>query len=294
MRIYLTGADGLLGTALTEALRTHPTTSRWVLHGVSRHDFDIANEAAVTRSVNGFAPDIVVHAAANAVVDDCETAPAEALRVNIAGTRNMARVCRRVGAKLVYISSDYVFDGGDTPPGGYREDDLPNPLSVYGLTKLAGERIAGAVPDHLIIRTSWLFGGSDERVDIVLGTLRRAQLGERTTLIADQYSRPTYLPDLAAAMVFLLSRPEPVTGVLHVCGAGSASWHTVLTYALASAPGRLLEPVALDAFPFVGRRPRDSTLNTDRLRGLGWEMPHWQDGIRRFRRQLAGSEVAVP
>jgi dTDP-4-dehydrorhamnose reductase len=287
MRVYLTGADGMLGTALSAALRANPATADWQLLGVSVADFDIGDADAVRESVESFRPDIVVHTAAHAIVDDCEADPKLALRVNTAGVRNVVGACRRVGGRLVYVSSDYVFDGLDTPVGGYREDDVPNPLSVYGLTKLAGERISATLDDHLNVRTSWLFGGADERVDNVLAFIRQVARGERSRLIADQFSLPTYTVDLAAALIHLLTSPAPVTGTIHVANAGTASWYEVARYVLellGPQPAGALapEPVALDECGFLGGRPRNSTLNTDRLAGLGHTMPSWQDAVRRF------------
>jgi dTDP-4-dehydrorhamnose reductase len=277
----------MLGTALAEALREGETTAGWTVHGVSRSDFDIAHAGSVRDSVEAFRPDVVVHAAAHAVVDECEADPALALRVNVAGVRNVAEVCRRVSARLVYISSDYVFDGADTPAGGYREDDLPSPLSVYGATKLAGERIAAMAPGHLTVRTSWLFGGADERLDQVLGALARAARGERPGLIADQYSLPTYTVDLARALAFLLTRDTPVSGTVHAANAGTASWYEVGRYALEVFDPRLARacpptPVAMADCGFHGGRPRDSSLCTDRLAGLGHTMPAWPDAVRRY------------
>jgi len=287
MRIYLTGADGLLGSALTGALRENPRTAAWQVLGVSRGDFDIVDAAALRASVMGFVPDVVIHTAAHAIVDDCEADPKLALRVNVAGVCNVVDACRRVGSRLVYISTDYVFDGADTPAGGYRETDTPNPLNVYGLTKLAGERTSALLPDHLTIRTSWLFGGTDERVDAVLATVRQAERGERPQLIADQYSLPTYTEDLAQAIVFLLTRKRPVTGTIHVANMGTASWYEVGAHVLTVLDPELAAtfepvPVALDDCAYLGRRPRNSTLNTDRLAALGHIMPDWRDAVRRF------------
>ncbi|OLF17237.1 dTDP-4-dehydrorhamnose reductase [Actinophytocola xanthii] len=285
MRVYLTGADGMLGTALTDAVRTGPSTQDWLLHGVSRADFDIADRRAVLDSVAAFAPDVVVHAAAHAIVDDCETDPRLAMRVNVAGTHNVAHACRRSGARLVYLSSDYVFDGATPPEGGYRETDTPSPLSVYGLTKLAGERISQTVPAHLLVRTSWLFGGSDERTDTVLATVRGAARGAAVELIDDQFSCPTYTVDLAAALVFLLARGT--TGTVHAANTGSASWYQVAQVALATRHDTpTLLPVPLADRPFLGTRPRDSALNTDLLASLGHPMPHWTDAVTRFCREL--------
>ncbi|WP_327324797.1 dTDP-4-dehydrorhamnose reductase [Streptomyces sp. NBC_01210] len=283
-RLYLTGADGMLGTALAAALAADPVTGGWDVHGVSVKDFDIADAAAVGRSIGEFRPDVVVHTAAHAVVDDCERDPTLALRVNIAGVRNVADACRRTGSRLVHISSDYVFDGAAPPDGGYRETDLPSPLSVYGLTKLAGERICGLLGDRaLSVRTSWLFGGADERVDVVLAALRLAAAGEPAALVADQYSLPTYTGDLARALVFLLTRPEPVAGTVHVANAGTASWYDV-GLAMRELRPDMPEPKPLTMAEcgFVGGRPRDSSLSTERLAALGLTLPHWRDALERF------------
>lgn len=284
MRVYLTGADGMLGTALTSALGAGVSTADWPVLGVSRADFDIADADAVQRSITGFRPDVVVHSAAHAIVDDCELDPAMAMRVNITGTATVARVTRQLGARLVYVSSDYVFDGHEVPPGGYTESDVPAPLSVYGLTKLAGERIAAAVPGSLCVRTSWLFGGADPKVDHVLAAVGGIRRGAELPLIADQVSCPTYTGDLAAALVFLLTAPERVTGTVNIVNTGVASWHEVgawLRSLVPSSAARLL-PSKMDESGFVGARPRNSALDNGLLAELGFSMPSWQDAVGRF------------
>ncbi|MFE9443818.1 dTDP-4-dehydrorhamnose reductase [Streptomyces sp. NPDC006602] len=287
MRVYLTGADGMLGTAFTAALRSDPVTTGWPLHGVSAGDFDIGDRAAVAASIDAFRPDVVVHTAAHAIVDDCEVDPALAARVNVAGVRHVADACRRTGSRLINLSSDYVFDGEAPPPRGYDEDDLPTPLSVYGMTKVAGERIAALVPDHLNVRTSWLFGGSDERLDTVLSVVRKAGRGERAALIHDQFSLPTYTADLAEALVFLLTTDRPVTGTLHLANRGTASWYEVGEHVLSllgseSAEELAPEPVSMADAGFIGGRPTNSTLSTDRLSALGFTLPSWQDAVARY------------
>lgn len=290
VRLYLTGADGMLGSALTTALATNPATRDWNVLGVSVRDFDIADAEAVCRSIDRFRPHIVVHTAAHAIVDDCERDPALALRVNVAGVRNVVDACRRTGSKLVYVSSDYVFDGVAPPPGGYRENDIPNPLSVYGLTKLAGEHTSRLLGDRaLSVRTSWLFGGADERVDNVLAALALAEQGEPAPLVADQYSVPTYTVDLAQALIHLLTRPDPVGGTVHVTNAGTGSWYEV-GLALHSLRPEIPKPRPIDMAEcgFLGGRPRDSTLANERLAALGLTLPHWRDALKRFCEEVAG------
>ncbi|MGW3735405.1 dTDP-4-dehydrorhamnose reductase [Streptomyces sp. NPDC005148] len=285
VRVYLTGADGMLGTALTAALDADLTTADWPLIGVSVKDFDIGDRAAVAASIDAFRPDAVVHTAAHAIVDDCEQDPALALRVNVAGVRHVAEACRRTGARLIYLSSDYVFDGEHTPDRGYREEDLPAPRSVYGLTKLAGERVAEMAPGHVNVRTSWLFGGVDERLDTVLSVVRGIQRGERSRLIGDQFSCPTYTVDLARALIFLMTDGSDVTGTLHVTNQGSASWYQVASeiHALLGADAGLApEPAFFEEAGFIGGRPRNSTLDTARLRSIGLTLPSWQDAVARY------------
>lgn len=295
-RLYLTGADGMLGRALTAALAADEATGDWSVTGVSVQDFDIADQAAVRASIAAARPQVIVHAAANAIVDECEADPALAMRVNVAGTRHVAEAAREHGSRLVYISSDYVFAGDDPSPGGYREDDPPGPVNVYGLTKLAGERIAATAGDHLVIRTSWLFGGPDERTDNLLALVRRARRGEPTELIGDQYSRPTYTVHLARAIVRVLTRWPDVTGTLHVANDGSASWYQLGQVALdcmrtlggvpdGSPPPT---PIRLRDAGFLAARPGDSTLSTGRLAALGIRMPRWQDAVRDCCAALAG------
>ncbi|MFD7642404.1 SDR family oxidoreductase [Kitasatospora sp. NPDC059795] len=290
-RIYVTGADGMLGQALIRALGEDPRTAHWPVHGVSLVDFDIADGRALSRSVAEFRPTVVVHLAACAIVDTCEADPRLAMRVNVEGTRNVAQESRRAGARMVYLSSDYVFDGLATPEHGYTEQDLPNPVSVYGLTKVAGERITSLVPDSLIVRTSWLFGGADERVDNVLAAVRSAERGEPAPLVSDQYSLPTGTRDLAEALVHLLCLPEPPGGTVHIGNGGRASWFDVgleLQSLLKDDEGPALAPTPIPMADcgFVGARPVDSTLNTDRLRSLGHSMTTWRESLRTYLRTL--------
>ncbi|WP_369248153.1 NAD(P)-dependent oxidoreductase [Streptomyces sp. R41] len=286
MRLYITGADGSLGKALTQELGADPRTAAWTVQGVSVHDFDIADEAAVSASIGSFRPDIVLHLAAISIVAPCETDPALALRVNVSGVHQVAEACRRGGSRMVYISSDYVFDGVEAPADGYGEKDVPNPLSVYALTKLAGEQITAHVPEHLVIRTSWLFGGAAENNDDVLATIRAAERGEQQELIDDQYSRPTYTVDLARAIIHLITRDEFPTGIVHVANEGWATRYELGAYALMQYDPKLNAdhpPTAIsyDDCEFVGGRPRTSAFSTARLAQLGHVMPDWQDAVDR-------------
>ncbi|MGV9881762.1 SDR family oxidoreductase [Streptomyces sp. NPDC003006] len=297
MRLYITGADGSLGKALSKELSADPRTAEWAVKGVSVTDFDIADEAAVLDSVESFRPDIVLHLAAISIVAPCETDPGLALRVNVSGVHQVAEACRSTGSKMVYISSDYVFDGVSAPAEGYRETDVPNPLSVYGLTKLVGEQIAAHVPEHLVVRTSWLFGGAAENNDDVLATIRAAERGEQQELIDDQYSRPTYTVDLARAIIHLITRDTFPTGIVHAANKGWATRYELGAYALMQYDPKLNADhpptaISFDDCEFVGGRPKTSAFNTDRLAGLGFTMPGWQDAVDRHCAVLHGQTTA--
>ncbi|WP_405754040.1 NAD(P)-dependent oxidoreductase [Streptomyces sp. NBC_01020] len=286
MRVYITGADGSLGKAVTQELAADPRTADWPVLGVSVSDFDIADEQAVAESIAGFRPDVVLHLAAISIVAACQTDVELGLRVNVAGVHQVAEACRAAGSRMVYISSDYVFDGIAAPEGDYRETDTPNPLSVYGLTKLAGEQIAERVPEHLVVRTSWLFGGAAENNDDVLATIRSAERGERQELIDDQYSRPTYTVDLARAIIHLIGLDEFPVGTVHVANRNSATRYELGAHALNAYDPKLHAEhpptaVSFDDCTFVGGRPKVSALNTDRLAALGVTMPTWQDAVAR-------------
>jgi dTDP-4-dehydrorhamnose reductase len=300
MRIYLTGADGMFGTAFFRALSRHPGLARQPRLGVSVTDFDIADADAVRTSVRDFRPDVIVHAAANAIVDACENDPAMALRTNVQGTSNVAEVCRDVGARLVYLSSDYLFDGSARPPDGYPADAVPRPLNIYGLTKLAGERVTQAVDRHLIIRTSWLFGGTDENTDQLLAAVRAMLAGERPALINDQVSRPTYARDLAEGVVRLLALAELPTGVLHLTNTGQASWYEaglVAADQLRRLSGIAVpdpEPVPLAQCGLAAHRPRYSVLGLPaHTEGAASTLPHWSDAVRRYCAEVLASGGAV-
>jgi len=192
-RLFLTGADGMVGSALTAALAATPATRDWIVCGVSVRDFDIGDGAAVIRSIGGFRPDVVIHAAANAVVDSCESDPKAALRVNVAGTRNVVDACRPLGSRLIYLSSDYVFAGDATPAGGYREDDTPSPLSVYGVT-------------------SWPASGSARRSHTAWSCVRRGSSAGRTrapTTCSQCWRRQAAVSGCRWSRISTAGRPTP-------------------------------------------------------------------------------------
>ncbi len=299
MRVLLTGAGGRLGRVLHLALAgvvppggapaaavRSPSPGSAVVIAAGRRQLPIHERGAVLEAVDGVRPDVIVHAAARTDVDGCEGDPDGAFLVNALGTRHLAEAAGRVGAHLVYLSTDYVFDGKtpnafDGRPGNYREWDSAHPLSVYGESKLAGER--ECPPSATIVRTSWLAGPFGESAVGRVLKLTHAEAPLR--FVTDQRGSPTFAVDLAATVATLAF--ERLPGLFHVTNEGSATRFELAQAVVAAAggdPGRV-EPITtadLDPQP-PARRPAHSSLDNFALRGLGLPaLAPWQDGLRRF------------
>jgi dTDP-4-dehydrorhamnose reductase len=274
MRVLVTGAGGMLGRALGERLKGSHTLFLW-----GREEADLTDEAQVRRAARGIAFDAVVHAAAMTDVDACEGDPDLALRVNRDATRHVADLARERGATLVYVSTDYVFDGSKRSP--YLEEDPTDPINAYGRSKLEGERAAGSSgAKTLIVRTSWLFGpGGKNFVDTIASKLER---GESLRVVDDQKGSPTYSRDLAHAIELLLRRGSQ--GTVHATNSGATTW-----YGLAREIARTLRsdapltPVTTEEFPRPAPRPRFSVLSGARFRAwTGENLRPWEDAVSHF------------
>ncbi|HEX9529503.1 MAG TPA: dTDP-4-dehydrorhamnose reductase [Acidimicrobiales bacterium] len=277
MRILITGAGGQLGHDLARACATDD------LAACDRAALDVADRDRVLQVILSVRPHAVIHAAAWTAVDACEGDPDRAFQVNALGTRHVAEAARRAGAHLVYVSTDYVFDGRSPRP--YREWDAPNPLSVYGQSKLAGEREAG--PDATVVRTSWLCGAHGQNV--VRTVLRLAAERDRLAFVDDQHGCPTFTEDLAGALRDLAVARRP--GVFHVTNQGPTTWFELARAVLAAAgldPGRV-EPIPTSALqpPRPAPRPASSVLDNAALRLSGLPLlPYWHEPLGRLVKEL--------
>ena len=275
MRILITGNKGMLGQDLTAHLK-----ARHQVVGADLPEVDITDPHSVQRAFAGGKLDAVIHAAAFTAVDNCEHRPDLAFQVNAEGTHNVAVACREASLTMLYLSTDYVFDGQKTAP--YAEDDLPNPLNVYGQSKLQGEsHVKELLPGSWIVRTSWLFGPLGK--NFVRTILQRAQQGESLRVVDDQVGAPTYTVDLAEKLEQIVMRGSP--GIYHVTNRGYCSWFEFAQEILRQAG---LSHVPLFAIPTsasdrAARRPRNSRLAHTRLEseGLGL-LPPWQDALARY------------
>lgn len=282
-RAYLVaGAGGMLGTALCDALARRGEKCL----APPRTDFDITDAATVDdvlrRFADGLGPHtrgVVLNAAAYTDVEAAEDDAEEAYRVNATGAAILAAAARGAGLDFVHVSTDFVFDG--TRDGPYREDDPPNPLSVYGASKLAGERaVVAAYPEALIVRTAWLFGegGTNFPRKVLAAARQRGEL----SVVDDEVGSPTYAADLAEAMLDLVASCAP-PGVYHLAGTGAATRYelAVETLRLAGVEVAVTRSRSAD-YPSRVARPLNSVLDCSKAQCRGACVDDWRDGLRRF------------
>ncbi|MDR3210499.1 MAG: dTDP-4-dehydrorhamnose reductase [Planctomycetota bacterium] len=274
MRIMITGARGMLGRTLTHSLASHD------LSPVDIKDFDIADPLAVENAVASFQPETVIHCAAMTAVDQAETAPDSAYRINAIGSANLALACFKHQVRLIAFSTDYVFSGDLDRP--YHEWDNPCPATVYGLSKLAGEEaIRQHCPNHLICRLAWLYGPGGPSF---LHTMLRLA-GKPTRVVNDQFGNPTSTLAVANYIPLLLDRP--LAGTFHLTCEGEASWFDfALEISSLFKREPLPTPCGSNDFPRPAKRPANSRLEKKHLRLLSMPaMPDWRQALREFQAQ---------
>jgi len=274
-RILITGAKGLLGRTLVRQW-----SDKYTLIATDRDDLDITDANACTSRIAHERPDMVVHCAAYTAVDRCESEREDAFRLNAIGSANVAVASHRVGARMIAISTDYIFSGEASRP--YNEWDEPEPRTVYGASKLAGESAVRAhCPDHVIARIAWLYGaGGPSFVHTML------RLGEQTgdplRVVADQIGNPTSTDAVAVGLTHLIE--HDIAGTVHLTCAGETSWHG-FTEEILRLRGlhRSLQPCTTAEFPRPAPRPANSRLDKMALRLHGLPpMPSWQDALASF------------
>ena len=281
MRVFVTGWNGLLGTNLVPLIRrTHE------VDGFGVEDGEVTDPDFVRERFERFRPDAVLHLAAWTAVDACEADPDRAFRVNGEGSRVVAGEAERLGAGVIAISTDYVFDGAAQRP--YREDDPTSPQSVYGKSKLEGEGEVRRLARGVVVRTAWLYGaGGRNFVDTIL-----TAMDERGNLevVNDQLGSPTYAADLSQALVTLLE--ARAQGLYHVANTGEASWFDLAREAArltGRAPERI-RPATTALVPRPARRPAYSVLDCSRVAGdYGIRLRHWREALADY---LAGRSAA--
>ncbi len=289
-RAAVTGARGQLGRQLTAAF----SASGWEVLGSGHEQLDITDDEAL-QQLEGWRPTVVINAAAWTDVDGCARDPQRAFRINGIAAGRVAEAAGRAGALAVQVSTNEVFDGSTVRP--YGEDDQPNPLNPYGASKLAGERAAAAAtPNHLLVRTSWVFGpgGRNFPAKIVEIAHRRVAADEPLAVVADERGNPTWAPDLArgilsAVEAALDGRLAP--GILHLAGEPPVSRFDWAKEILAGVPNLRLVPISAAEYPRASRVPLRAVLATGRASALGIGPFDWRSAARDYASQLLG-EVA--
>jgi dTDP-4-dehydrorhamnose reductase len=270
----VTGAAGQLGSDLCRAAGARGLE----VHGFDRRGLDVTDREAVIEAVSGIAPAVVFNCAAFHQLDACEADIEAARAVNVAGVRNLRDACDELaaGCRLVHVSTNYVFDGRrETAAGGYDEDQHPNPVQAYGLSKLEGEHEAG--PEALIVRTAGLYGQSGSASKGGNFVDRMLERDDRITMVADQLVNPTSTADLAEAM--LEAWQGEMTGVLHLVNSGSCSW-LEFTEAILKLAGRDNPVIGVESDPqATPRRPLNGALASIRSAP---QMRPWQDALAEY------------
>jgi len=272
MRVTLFGASGLLGRDLV------PELSGEQLTALSVEDVDLRDHARVRELIRDSRPEWILLLAAYTDVDGCESNRDLAFAVNCDGAVNVAEAARAAGSRLLFVSTDYVFDGTNKSP--YETRDPRNPTSVYGETKArAEEQLLEILPEVCIARTSWLFGHGGKCFPATI--LKLASTRPEISVVNDQRGSPTFTCDLASTLVRLCR--ANAQGIVHVTNSGNCTWYEFATAIVrASGLSTTIKPVTTAEFPRPARRPAYSVLSPDSLHAYHIHMPEWQDALRRY------------
>ena len=286
----MVGATGRLGAAL---LRAYGRNDQVV--GLSRSQLDLSDPGSFGKILGSLEFDVLINCAAQTNVDRCETEPNEAFALNAAAPQALAEVCVQKKARLIQISTDYVFDGAKSEP--YTEEDEANPISVYGESKLEGEkRVLAVGAGHLVVRVSWVFG--PDRPSFIDWIVQRAREKETVAAVADKFSTPSYTLDIAEMLRPLLE--ARTSGIVHVANGGQCSWREYGQWALdcCRAEGVSLRAQTVDAISlaemrqFVARRPVHSVLATAKYGRITGEKPRtWQEAVRAYVRDHVATSL---
>jgi dTDP-4-dehydrorhamnose reductase len=299
VRILLTGATGQVGGELLETLKPLGEVIAPV-----KTEMDLANAASVRSAIRAMRPRWIVNPGAYTAVDKAESEPELAYAINAEAVRVMGEEARAIGAGVIHFSTDYVFDGSASAP--YRETDATGPVSVYGASKLAGEKaLAESGVGYMVFRTSWVYGARGK--NFLLTILKLAREREMLRVVADQYGAPTWSRDLARMTAKVIGQCEAkarggeiaavladVGGVYHAAGAGETTWYGFAAEAVRlqrerepEASFAEIEAITTAEYPTPARRPANSRMNCERLaERFGWKMMDWRDSLREVLAEL--------
>ena len=275
MKVLVTGVKGQLGFDVVNELlkRGHEAI------GVDIEEMDITDEESVNRVIKAAAPEAVIHCAAYTAVDAAEDNVDICRKVNATGTGYIAKVCKDLDIKMMYISTDYVFNGQGTRP--WEPDDVREPLNIYGQTKYEGELLVEETLDKFFtVRIAWVFGVNGK--NFIKTMLNLGKTRDKLTVVADQIGSPTYTYDLARLLVDMIETDK--YGRYHATNEGLCSWYDFACEIFKQAGMNVsVEPVGSDQFPVKAKRPMNSRMNKDKLTENGFvPLPSWQDALARY------------
>lgn len=275
MKVLVTGAKGQLGsdTILCLQERNIPCL------GIDRNDFDLTDAKQTEEFLTDYHPDAVIHCAAYTKVDQAEDEPELCHRINAKATETVAKVCKTLGAKMLYISTDYIFDG--TKPVAYNPDDIAAPISVYGRTKYEGElAVRTQIKQAFIVRISWVFGKNGN--NFVKTMLRLGKEHKEVRVVEDQIGSPTYTKDLAPLLCDMIATKQ--YGIYHATNEGLCSWAEFANEIFQQAKlSTKVIPIPTSQYPTKAPRPINSRLSKDCLIKAGfYKLPTWQDALKRY------------
>ncbi|MGM0218207.1 dTDP-4-dehydrorhamnose reductase [Enterococcus sp. AZ126] len=273
--ILITGGNGQLGTELRHLLDEQGLD----YISTDASEMDITDAKVTLQKIKEINPDVIYHCAAYTAVDKAEDEGKELdEKINVNGTKNVAEAAKIVGATLVYISTDYVFDG-TKKAGMYSEDEQTNPQNEYGRTKLLGEKAVQAIlEDYYIIRTSWVFGQYGH--NFVFTMQKLAETRDQLTVVDDQFGRPTWTRTLAEFMTFVVKEKAPF-GVYHLSNENSCNWYQFAKEILKDTKVEVL-PVDSTQFPQKAKRPQYSVMDLSKAEALGFKIPTWQEALAKM------------
>ncbi|MDR2067086.1 MAG: dTDP-4-dehydrorhamnose reductase [Endomicrobium sp.] len=265
-KVLVTGAQGMLGQDLCNILEKEG----FLVIKTNRSNLDISDFKVVEKFLNEKKPDLVIHCAAYTNVDKAESDYDTAYMINVSGTENVAKVCSKLDITMVYVSTDYVFDGTKTNP--YTPEDKTNPLNNYGLTKLQGEEVVKQYcKRYYIVRTSWLYGQYGKNfVETILGLAKNPEI----KVVADQIGCPTWTVDLVKGILDIFNKPY---GVYHICGSGQVSWYEFACEVFMQARLKVnVKPCLTDEFPRPAKRPKYSVMDN------GGSCRNWKEALKDY------------
>ena len=272
-KVLIIGANGMLGRELLQTMK-----SRFHCLGSNSKELDITDYDQTIQTIQKINPQVVVNVAGFTLVDQCEQESKRAFAVNAEGAKHVAVTCREIGSKCVFLSTDYIFDGKKNEP--YVESDPPNPLSIYGQSKLQGENYVREIAyDFLVIRSSWLFGEGGS--NFVKTVVNLSQQREELEMVNDQRGSPTYTKDLSKAISFLIGKD--LRGIFHISNRGSCTWFEFAekTLELMGSSLRLI-PISSLQSGRSAQRPSFSVLSCEKFENVtGFLMPRWEDALAR-------------